>query len=138
MKLKMTSPLMEKISELNPKFTISAHREPALDGRNNLGAGYIIVISDGKAYFTTEFNNSRANGEKQLAAEDVLGCIVSDAMSYEYSKDIDDFYNEFGYSSISEALKVYDACKRTATALQAMFPGNKLEKVSELLNEAGY
>lgn len=73
----------------------------------------ITLFNDdnGKELTTTYQCNPRYT--KQIALIDVLYCLVSDAMAYEYSKDISDFQKEFGYIDAAECIRVYNACQDT-------------------------
>lgn len=43
--------------------------------------------------------------------KDILQCVLMDANAFDYSKNIDKFANEFGYTKISECLEAFNACK---------------------------
>lgn len=70
--------------------------------------------------------------EKVLWTNDLrhaFWCFVSEAQSG--TMDIDDFFSEFGYTKISEGLKVYRGCQRQMEKYQTLqIPGD----VCDLLN----
>lgn len=43
--------------------------------------------------------------------KDILQCVLMDASAFNYSQNIADFANEYGYTKISECLEVFEACK---------------------------
>lgn len=51
---------------------------------------------------------------------DVLECIADDSASYDNAQDVDDFASEFGIEKPSQAIKIYNACKRTAAGLKRL------------------
>ena len=79
-------------------------------------------------YFTYQCNPAYTTPN----VEDVLDALLCDASSYENSMDIDDFYKEFGYEKVSDALKAYEACKETSNALHKMFSDSELDDLYDL------
>ncbi len=63
--------------------------------------------------------------------KDCLDCLLLDASSYEQSRDVIDFCNEFGYED-KQGLKAYKGCKKTYKALHRLFTE---EEFDELCNE---
>lgn len=59
---------------------------------------------------------------------DCLDSLFLDASSYEDSKDIIDFCNEFGYTD-STGTKAYKACKKTYNAIHRLFTDEEIEKL---------
>lgn len=64
--------------------------------------------------------------------EDIMEALLSDISSYECSRDIDDFYKEFGFEKVSDAIKAYESCKETSEALHRMFSEQELNELYEL------
>lgn len=60
-----------------------------------------------------------------------LYCLLSDASYVNYYTSVDDFLTEFGYTdnlqNIRKGEKVYNACERTAKALDRLFTENEIE-----------
>ena len=86
---------------------------------------------DGKS-FTFPFQCNTKYEQPKL--ETVLDCLFSDAEAYRSSRDIDDFYREFGYTSIKECMRAYKACKRTEAALIRLFGDSWYELQDEIYN----
>lgn len=59
---------------------------------------------------------------------DVLACLEG----YCYSDNVDDFASEYGYTKPSEAIKVFEAVKAQADALQKMFNDDELQELSNI------
>lgn len=67
------------------------------------------------------------------SVKDILSCLILDKFSYDtYKDDLDGFFNEFGFTSVVECLKVYESCKNTSEALDKMFTPAELEKLQNI------
>ena len=76
--------------------------------------------------------------------EDILSCILSDSRCYEDAKvsdyDIDnleEFMTTLGYTSLKNADKAYQGCKRAYTYLNKMFTKEEQEELFTYLEEKG-
>lgn len=61
-------------------------------------------------------------------AYDILACLEG----YCYPDNVDDFASEYGYEKPSEAIRVFEAVKAQADALQKMFNDEELEELSNI------
>lgn len=68
---------------------------------------------------------------KEPNKKDCLYCLLSDASCFNCFTSVDDFLTEFGYTeslqNIRKGEKAYNACKRTAKALDRLFTENEIE-----------
>lgn len=60
-----------------------------------------------------------------------LHCLLLDADTINFFKSIDDFANEFGYTSISQTIKVFNACKEINDKLGQLFTKQELHELRE-------
>lgn len=106
------------------------------DWQKNSNQYTCTLIYDSQELETPFFTGSAWKDEPTW--KDVLGSLISDAKSYESSRDFTDFCNEFGYDTDSiRAERIYQACKETSYALNNLF-GEDLGEIEELLMEEGY
>lgn len=61
-----------------------------------------------EAFYCTYQCNPNYNAPSK---EDVLHCVLMDANAFDYSQNIDDFAQEYGYKKISECVEAFEACK---------------------------
>lgn len=64
---------------------------------------------------------------------DCMYAIISDMDCYDMSRDVADFYDEYGCNEAT-----YKACKKTSKALHRLFSDEELAKISEELMREGY
>lgn len=83
---------------------------------------------NGKQY---SFNYQCNTEYKKPNKKDCLYCLLSDASCFNCFANVDDFLTEFGYTdnlqNVRKGEKVYNACKRTAKALNRLFAENEIE-----------
>lgn len=104
-------------------------RNPNMDDMPIGSRHYIVTITNGCGDQMAAFY-SMGSGLKELPkAEDVLACLAMDASYGEM--DIDEFYRELGYDSVSKALKALKACKQTADDLNRLYSPEELEQLQE-------
>ena len=90
----------------------------------------IEMTYNGESYdfeFTDSVNAYR--NSEPLHYDEVMECLLSDAAAYMNCSSIDDFQDEFGYERVSECLRVYEGCKKTAEAFQRIFTGEELDEL---------
>ena len=94
----------------------SGRKEALWSNTPSLNRHYVIRVRN-KALkpakgFQFDFWTSIAYPEFRSSCEvlEAFHCFVSDALSYLDARDTDDFANEFGYTKISEAVRIYKAC----------------------------
>jgi len=108
-------------------------RNPNMDDMPIGSRHYIVTITNGCGDQMTTFY-SMGSGLKGLPkAEDVLACLAMDASYGEM--DIDDFYRELGYDSVSKAMKAWKACERIAEDLNRLYSEDKLETLKTASQE---
>ena len=74
---------------------------------------YNIIITRNDTMQKMSFEYQCNPKYNRINKDDLLYSIISDAMAYEYSDDdIDTFANEYGYESVKECLKAFNACKK--------------------------
>jgi hypothetical protein len=86
---------------------------------------YLLRLTNTETGYTMDvpWRAGIANVDDPVAA-DVLESLLSSACGYENAEDIDDWANEFGYTSISEAVKTYRAEEEQAKQLRRLLgPG---------------
>lgn len=93
---------------------------------------YVFLIND------TTFNYSEGLGYEPMTEENkgekivnALHCVLLDADTMNFFKSIDDFANEFGYTSISETLKVFYSCQETNEKLSKLFTKQELQELRD-------
>jgi hypothetical protein len=94
------------------------------------------INSQKRLYFSFYGSNSDFTNKKHLEGKELLFslyCFFSDALGYCNNKDINDFFKEFGYTDVSEGLKVYNSCKRTY--LMLIKNGFNENDICQILNE---
>lgn len=83
---------------------------------------------NGKQY---SFNYQCNTQYQKPNKKDCLYCLLSDVSCFDYSVNVDDFLTEFGYTdnlqNIRKGEKAYNACKRTAKALDRIFSDTEIE-----------
>lgn len=83
---------------------------------------------NGKQY---SFNYQCNTEYKKPNKKDCLYCLLSDASCFNCSTSVDDFLTEFGYidslKNIRKGEKAYNACERTAKALERLFTDDEIE-----------
>lgn len=100
-------------------------RNPNMDDMPLGSLHYIVTITNGCGDQMTTFY-SVGSGLKGLPkGEDVLACLAMDALYGEM--DIDEFFNELGYDSVSKAMKAWKACERIAEDLNRLYSEDELE-----------
>jgi len=58
--------------------------------------------------FDTNYYCGRAYGSSDdIKAKDIVETLFSDVMDYDCFEDVDDMANEFGYTSVSKAMKIW-------------------------------
>ena len=70
--------------------------------------------------------------------KDVMYSLLSDAMAYDEADNIFDFCDDLGYDCIDnydEAIKIYNACKKTSIALHNMFTDAEIQSIETETNE---
>ena len=67
-----------------------------------------VGIDDKHIEFSFYGNNCELDEDELREA---FYCFLSDGISYDDSRDIDDFQDSFGYTRVSECLKAYNGCK---------------------------
>ena len=93
---------------------------------------YTLTIND------TTFNYFEGLGHEPMTEENkhdkiinALHCLLLDADTMNFFKSIDDFANEFGYTSISQTIKVFNACKEINDKLGQLFTKQELHELRE-------
>lgn len=128
------------VSNFCSDVAVHVVRDRSIDGRMGMGDGYQVTIKRGGMSFKTRYNNSRyasKNGEKP-DLKDILHCLISDHDAYIYTQDYSDFCHEFGYEEYSygirknrQAFCAFNACRKIAEAIEAMFDGLEIAKIAE-------
>lgn len=93
---------------------------------------YVFLIND------TTFNYSEGLGHEPMTEENkgeklvnALHCVLLDADTMNFFKSIDDFANEFGYTSISQAIKTFYLCQETHDKLSKLFSSQEIQELRE-------
>lgn len=93
---------------------------------------YVFIIND------TTFDYGEGLGHEPMTEENkhdkiinALYCVLSDADTMNFFKSIDDFANEFGYTSISQTIKVFYSCQETNEKLNKIFTKQELHELRE-------
>lgn len=106
------------------------------NGSNNKN-NHIITVRNTETGKLTRFEFWESVIEKEIKTEKQLlwafYCFMSDALAYIQNHTIDDFADEFGYTKISEAIRIYKACK--ASADKTLRIGLDEDRLCDLLNE---
>ncbi len=98
---------------------------------------YSVTLTRGQKSYTFTYGDSIAKSQKirfgeayrtKLKAYDVLACLTK----YEPESNIDDFASEYGYTKISEALRVYEAVKAEYAGLASLYNEEELELLREI------
>ena len=67
-----------------------------------------VDVDEHHAWFDFYTPNGGLDDDAEIEA---LYYFLQDGISYNNAQDIDDFQSEFGYTKVSECLKVYNGCK---------------------------
>ena len=72
-----------------------------------------ITVKTDRASHTFDFWNNDRNGHRMSAHDlvEAFEMFLSDGISYDNSRDIDDFAAEFGYEKVSDLLDAWNGCK---------------------------
>lgn len=72
-----------------------------------------ITVKTDRASHTFDFWNNDRNGHRMSAQNlvEAFEMFLSDGISYDNSRDIDDFAAEFGYEKVSDLLDAWNGCK---------------------------
>ena len=101
--------------------------------KNPVSYHTLLVTLNGK---TTTIEYSQGIGIKTLPSlSSVIYCLVSDYTCTDYCDSIDDFANEFGYDSVSECLRVWNAIHEQKGKLASIGFEDVLEQVQEILQD---
>ena len=77
--------------------------------------------------------NNFKNDVKEANLKDALYCFYMDVMSFEFSGNLSDFIDEYGYKSRSKAEKVFNGCKKQAEKAEKI--GFSLEYFEEYFQD---
>lgn len=66
---------------------------------------------------------------------DCMECLFCDMFAYEYSRDLLDFVNEYGYETEKGARQAWKDCKKTSKALHRLFTNEELEELQSEIEE---
>lgn len=82
-----------------------------------------VTVKTERASHTFDFWNNDRNGHRMTAKNliEAFEMFLSDGISYDNSRDINDFQSEFGYEKISECLGAYNGCKEAFEAWKNFF-----------------
>lgn len=116
---------MLKLKEFFPTLKIKVARI----SEDSRGANqYKVTISNSGEKFNIKFTDSLMNtyNNERSSDFDILYCAVVDAQSYENSRSLEDFADEFGYdlyesSEKKKIEKIYNGCEKAYTDLQRVF-----------------
>lgn len=93
---------------------------------------YIFLIED------TTFEYSEGLGHEPITEQNkkekiinALHCVLLDGDTMNFFKSIDDFANEFGYTSISQAIRVFYLCQETHEKLKHLFTQEELQELKD-------
>lgn len=89
------------------------------------------AIKEKMKYTKLRAKMSEWNEAGQNFTPSVYG-ILSSLEGYCYADNVDDFANQYGYEKPSEAIRVFEAVKAQADALQKMFNDEELEELSNI------
>lgn len=136
-----TKGIMSYINNFKNDFKIIVTRNKEIDGRLNCGAGWDIYLKDSHKAYRTQYNNSKMNKEKYPKADDILDCIISDALAYLDTKTFYNFCREFGYSiDIDEnpenrniARQAFQGCKKAAERMSLIFTQEEMRNIADKL-----
>lgn len=103
---------------------------------------YLELKYNNKSYrFTFHDSIYNYNHNKKLNKLDTIYAVLTDSNSYDYTRNYQDFCNEFGYDEYietqygiienREARKIYEACKKTYEALHEIFSDDELEQLQD-------
>ena len=79
----------------------------------------VTITANGKRCSFMYYCSTNSEWNEQEYANAVW-CFCLDATSYLNSRDIDGFASEFDYTKVSEAVRVYNACKKAADKFKAL------------------
>ena len=117
---------MNKVMEYFPNFKLKTCRM----GEGKRGENkYKVTISNQDQKYNTTFTDSLYNTYNNTKSSnfEILYCIISDAISYYYSRTLEDFIDEFGYEDEKQAKRIYDGCRRSYEGLSNLFGEDSIE-----------
>lgn len=94
---------------------------------------YILDLTYNNKTMRYTFYDSVYNYEnnQELNKFETLYAILTDRRAYRYSRSVEDFAKEFGYTDEEKAREVYRACKRIAHDLERLFTEEELEQLEQ-------
>lgn len=94
---------------------------------------YILDLTYNNKTMRYTFYDSVYNYEnnQELNKFETLYAILTDRRAYRYSRSVEDFAKEFGYTDEEKARKVYSACKKIAHDLERLFTEEELEQLEQ-------
>ena len=112
------------------RVTIGNKRESdkMLGGRH---FAYTCRIEYNGRKMTFPFHDSIANYYKRIGPTETLilqavESVVLDSDAYDYNRDIDEFFNEFGYDNYADARKAYFGCMKAYQDLHELFNDDEI------------
>lgn len=136
------------LKKLYPRLSLTVSKVGEVMKWGGLRDKYACLLKRNEVKYSFAFYDSVVNhvNNKRPEKTEVLFCVLLDASSYNNTACFSDFCAEFGYNEYDEntgeenkeAVKVWEACKKAAYAVDDMFTGNEREELYDLLNEWGY
>lgn len=130
----MESKREEVLTMLKSKILATLKWSASYVGKSDMTAGneYIIRLKRNNFSCATKYHT---NINDTLCIDDIMYCLLSDSNAYEFSRDEHEFMREFGYKSLNEAIKAYNACRKTYMQLRELFTQAELNALNaELAN----
>lgn len=99
------------------------HNPNMIEGGENMDH-WRCAFKMGRRSMTVYFSMGMGHKGKQPAADEVLGCLVSDARGVDYCRSFEDWCADYGYDTDSrKAERIFKACERSSKNLKRFFAG---------------
>lgn len=125
-----------KLEVLNLQAEINMTDSGIWDNAKRYYKGSITILNPNnhEAFTTSCFWGSMARPAENSDCISMFYNVLSDALAYVQSKDVEVFMREFGYTSWKEGRKAYKGCKKSYQAMQRLF-GLDEDSLCDVLNE---
>lgn len=91
-----------------------------IDSTRNGDVWKCKLVYKGKQY-TFPFTKGIGHYGKEPDVKETMYCLISDAQTIEYCRNVQELMDAFGYDDYQQALKIMNACAKTAKALKRVF-----------------
>lgn len=93
------------------------------------GNAYRVTLTRNGVKVGFIFNDNNYNESDK---NDYIYSLLRDSQAYEYTYNLADFMNEYGYTDDTQAKQVYNACKKQSERLHKLFNNTEIETLEKI------